>query len=142
MRNGRVRFHYKDYADDQQTKVLPLSSSEFIRRFLLHTLPSGFMRIRYYGFLANRYRQQRLKQCRSLLGVPSHTTPPLQGPQESSESLDSPPTHHTCPVCKNGKLVIIDIVVGPQSPRRPFFLIHRPVTSLRLGTSPRSPPDS
>ena len=140
--DGRVRFRYKDYADQQRIKVLRLSCSEFIRRFLMHTLPSGFMRIRYYGFLANRFRRERLDQCRSLLGVPSHATPPTEGPQESTESLDSPSTHQICPVCKCGKLVIIDVVAGSQSPRRPFFLIHRPVTSLRLGTSPRSPPNS
>jgi hypothetical protein len=139
--DGRVRFRYKDYADQQRTKVLRLSSSEFTRRFLMHTLPSGFMRIRYYGFLANRFRRERLDQCRSLLGVSSHVTPPSEGHQESTESLNSPSTHQTCPVCKNGKLVIIDVVAGPHSPRRPFFLIHRPVISLRLGPSPRSPPN-
>jgi len=142
LRDGRVRFRYKDYADQQQTKVLPLSSSEFIRRFLMHTLPSGFMRIRYYGFLANRFRRERLDQCRSLLGVPSQARQRIEEPQKSSESLDSPSPQQTCPVCKNGKLVIIGVVVAALSPRRPFFLIHRPVTSLTLGTSPRPPPNS
>ena len=46
---------------------MTLSSCEFIRRFLMHTLPSGFVRIRYFGFLANRYRRERLELCRSLL---------------------------------------------------------------------------
>jgi Putative transposase len=48
-----------------------LEAEEFIRRFLLHVLPEGFQRIRYYGFLANRYREQKLAHCRDLLGMPA-----------------------------------------------------------------------
>ncbi|MCH7688744.1 MAG: transposase, partial [Planctomycetes bacterium] len=78
LQDGRVSFRYKDYANDKQSKILSLSSSEFIRRFLMHTLPSGFVRIRYYGFLANRYRNERLEKCRDLLGVTSRPTPAIQ----------------------------------------------------------------
>jgi hypothetical protein len=54
---GKVTFRYKDYRHDGQQKTMTLQAQEFIRRFLLHVLPAGFQRIRYYGFLANRYRE-------------------------------------------------------------------------------------
>ena len=57
IENGQVRFQWKDYRDGGQVKTMTLSADEFIRRFLLHVLPDGFQRIRYYGFLGNRYRQ-------------------------------------------------------------------------------------
>jgi hypothetical protein len=107
--NGQVRFQYKDYAAGQQTKTMPLASEEFIRRFLMHTLPSGFVRIRYYGFLANRFRQKNLQHCRELLGVStSHgderdgldDTPRDDVPQESIDS-------ERCPVCKKGELLVV-----------------------------------
>src|ERR1039458_2529992 len=70
IENGQVRFQWKNYRDSGQTQTMTLSADEFIRRFLLHVLPNGFQRIRYYGFLGNRYRQQKLAQCRRLLGMP------------------------------------------------------------------------
>ena len=65
---GRVTFRYKDYADHGRTHMMTLSGSEFIRRFLMHVLPKGFMRIRYFGYLANRQRQEKLAHCRRLAG--------------------------------------------------------------------------
>jgi Putative transposase len=67
--NGQVQFHWKDYRDDSQIKVMDLEANEFIRRFLLHVLPEGFQRIRYYGFLANRDRRKKLALCRQFLGM-------------------------------------------------------------------------
>jgi hypothetical protein len=61
---GQIRFQWKDYRDRNQQKTMTLSAQEFIRRFLLHTLPDRFQRIRYYGFLGNRYRQEKLARCR------------------------------------------------------------------------------
>ena len=63
---NQVRFQWKDYRHDNQQKTMTLSAEEFIRRFLLHTLPDGFQRIRYYGFLGNRYRQEKLARCQEL----------------------------------------------------------------------------
>ena len=60
IEDGQVQFQWKDYRDNNQPKTLTLDADEFIRRFLLHTLPEGFQRIRYYGLLGNRYRQQNL----------------------------------------------------------------------------------
>ena len=58
MADGRVTFEWKDYADGNQTKTMTLEAVEFIRRFLLHVLPSGFVHIRHFGFLANRNRKE------------------------------------------------------------------------------------
>ena len=117
--------------------VRPLSSSEFIRRFLMHALPSGFVRIRYYGFLANRYRNERLEKCRDLLGVTSVPTSTAEESPTPAENSDAPPSPNTCPACRRPSLAIIDIVppTRPLSPRRPHFLIRRGVTSVSFDTS-------
>ena len=137
LRNGRVSFRHKDYSDDQQSKVLPLSSCEFMRRFLMHTLPSGFVRIRYYGFLANRYRNERLEKCRRLLGVTSVPASTIQETQTPAENSDRVPSPKTCPACGRQSLVVID-VVSPARPlplRRPHFLIDRRINSNCFDTS-------
>jgi hypothetical protein len=71
IENDQVRFQWKDYRHGDQIKTMTLSADEFIRRFLLHVLPDGFQRIRYYGFLGNRYRREKLEHCRHLLGMPT-----------------------------------------------------------------------
>ena len=65
LADGRVTFEWKDYAAGNQTKTMTLDAVEFIRRFLLHVLPSGFVHIRHFGFLANRTRKEKLALCRS-----------------------------------------------------------------------------
>jgi len=67
MEGDRVSFRWKDYRHQQRPKVMTISAQEFIRRFLLHALPSGFQRIRHYGFLANCHRRDKLALCRRLL---------------------------------------------------------------------------
>jgi hypothetical protein len=126
--DAEVRFRYKDYADGQCTKVMSLSSVEFIRRFLMHTLPSGFVRIRYYGFLANRHRQQRLAQCRELLGVASSSemTPPEHTP-DPTEETDLIMAPKTCPACGRNSLLNRGTVLptSAQTLRRPHYLNRR-----------------
>ena len=78
---GKVTFRYKDYRHDAQQKTMTLEAEEFIRRFLLHVLPEGFQRIRYYGFLANRYREQKLARCRELLDMPAPEPPAFESRQ-------------------------------------------------------------
>jgi hypothetical protein len=95
INQGQVRFDYKDYRDDQN-KVMTLHHHEFIRRFLLHILPSGLMRIRHYGILANRCRKASLKIIRKILATP----PPEKPKGDSNEAITYP-----CPKCKKGKLV-------------------------------------
>jgi hypothetical protein len=119
MEGGRVTFLWKDYADGSRTKAMTLDAVEFIRRFLLHVLPSGFVRIRQYGLLANRARGEKLAQCRELLGAsPDRTaaTPPEQPCEKAAE-----PIRKLCPVCKTGHMISIGIVparqFAPSSPR-------------------------
>ena len=69
MEDGKVSFLWKDYADGNKQKVMTLDAFEFIRRFLLHVLPDGFVKIRHFGFLSNRHRKECLEACRMLLGA-------------------------------------------------------------------------
>jgi hypothetical protein len=82
---GKVTFRYKDYRHDAQQKTMILQAEEFIRRFLLHGLPDSFQRIRYYGFLGNRYREQKLAHYRELLGMPTPETPALETAKDYRE---------------------------------------------------------
>jgi hypothetical protein len=136
LRDGRVSFRYKDYSAGQQSKVMTLSTPEFIRRFLMHTLPNGFVRIRYYGFLANRDRHEQLNRCRRLLGAP--TLPRQAAAEVHLPADDSPcPSPKTCPICGSRSLVIIDAVpaIGPGLPRRPHFLHRHAVDAVCCDTS-------
>ena len=101
FRQGRVAFRYKDYRQANRTRSMNLQADEFIRRFLLHVLPKGFMRIRHYGFLANCHRRQKLDLCRRLLG---EDQPP---PAEIGASAQ-PPQTEACPACRKGRLVLVD----------------------------------
>ena len=68
--DGTVRFRWRDYADHDRAKVMALAAEEFLRRFLLHILPRGFVRIRYFGLLANHHRHATLDRCRGMLDAP------------------------------------------------------------------------
>jgi hypothetical protein len=74
------RLHYKDYAAAGQDKRLTLPATEFLRRFLQHVVPPGFVRVRHYGLLANRYRQAKLAVCRRLLLVTAVAAAVLPAP--------------------------------------------------------------
>ncbi|MEK7754593.1 MAG: IS91 family transposase, partial [Acidobacteriota bacterium] len=108
VENDQVRFQWKDYRDGGQVKTMTLSADEFIRRFLLHVLPTGFQRIRYYGFLGNRYRQEKLDQCRRLLGMqmpdPHTAAPPEQDYRDRYEDLTGSSLRQ-CPQCQRGRMV-------------------------------------
>lgn len=104
---GQVTFRYKDYADDHRQKTMTLSADEFLRRFLLHVLPRGFVKIRHYGLLANRRRQENLKCCRRLLLV-----------QVLAQALVEPATAAlalpVCPWCGQGRLVRVRPLPRPS----------------------------
>jgi hypothetical protein len=107
LENGRVTFDWKDYAHRGRRRVMSLDAVEFIRRFLLHVLPSGFVRIRQFGFLANRLRQQKLERCRTLLAALQPTSSgaaPSAAPQ-----TEDPPWQH-CPACKLGRLLLLELL--------------------------------
>ena len=109
--DGLVRFEYKDYADGNQTKVMTLAATEFIRRFLLHILPNGFVRIRQYGFLANRERRKKLALCRRLLGARAPSEPVPIDKQASDER-----ELKLCPVCGCGHMIRRAFAAGTRSP--------------------------
>ena len=69
MDNGTISFNYKDRKDKNKTKVMSLTSDEFIRRFLLHILPSGFIKIRHYGLLSNATRKEKVNLIRRIIGI-------------------------------------------------------------------------
>jgi hypothetical protein len=92
LEGGRVTFRYHDYADARKEKLLALSAEEFLRRFVQHVLPKGFMKIRHYGLLASRQREGRLRQARRLLL-------PKLGLQASASNRIEPAEPARCPQC-------------------------------------------
>lgn len=102
LEDGQIAFRYKDYRDHDRVKVMRLSGTEFVRRFLLHVLPKGFMRLRHFGFLANRGRSEKLTRIRSALArgaeppaVPAEVTP------------ETPFAGYPCPKCHHGRVQVL-----------------------------------
>ncbi|MER8672294.1 IS91 family transposase [Mesorhizobium sp. M1156] len=118
IEDNAVRFRWKDYRHGNRQKVMTVASDEFIRRFLLHVLPEGFHRIRYYGFLGNRYRAQKLAHCRDLLGMP--VPEPSHGSSERDyrDRYEDLTGHflRQCPACRQGQMIIIEIFDGVTGP--------------------------
>jgi hypothetical protein len=94
--DGHVTFRWRDYRHPQRPKRITLTASEFIRRFLLHTLPDGFQRIRYYGLFANRQRAANLALCRRLLAQPASHQPARKPSRLPHPEPQVPPV---CPDC-------------------------------------------
>jgi hypothetical protein len=113
--DAEVAFRWKDYRHHGKTKLMTLAADEFIRRFLLHTLPDGFHRIRHYGFLANRQRAAKLALCHRLLDAPS------QGPT-AEPVQDAVPPHRPdrCPTC-GGAMVMLAVLARPAPCRTSFW---------------------
>jgi hypothetical protein len=112
MADARVTFEWKDYADGNQTKTMTLEAVEFIRRFLLHVLPSGFVHIRHFGFLANRRRKAMLALCRSLLPAPQMVAAEVVDAVVDQHSTTEEPAARRCPVCKAGRLIFIQALTA------------------------------
>jgi Putative transposase/Transposase zinc-binding domain len=120
IENGTVTFRYKDYRADAAVaqKTMTLAATEFIRRFLLHVLPLGFHRIRYYGFLATRHRRERLAQCRQLLSMT--TSEPIACVSTSSSPADDCQkilvglSFRVCPVCAQGLMREVEHLARPR----------------------------
>lgn len=110
--SGKVTFSWRDYRRNKQQRTMTLDAEEFIRRFLLHTLPSGFVRIRQYGFLANRNRTANLQKARELLqGAAGEETSEGAGEdwkQMVKRLTKTDPT--LCPDCGEGRLVCIETI--------------------------------
>jgi hypothetical protein len=110
-----VRFRWKDYRDGNHQKTMTLDGGEFIRRFLIHVLPDGFHRIRYYGFLGNCHRARKLARCRELLGMAraAPADPPPTDYRDRYEVLTGRSLRE-CPHCHTGIMVVIDCIARPK----------------------------
>ena len=118
--DGKVAFSWRDYSDGNQAKTMTLEACEFLRRFLMHVLPRGFQRLRYYGILGNRYRDANLARCRSLLGVDgpaseSAADTASQEPPSLLQQLEEKVAK--CPACKIGRLQR-GLAIAPTNPIR------------------------
>ena len=113
--NGIVTFNYRDRSDDNKVKELMLPVEEFIRRFLLHILPNGFMKIRYFGFLAHTNKRKSIPLLRQLIGSSAEL------PEKIEETVQEMMLRligvdiTICPKCKNGKMKIIKELPMPTS---------------------------
>ena len=113
--DGVVQFRWKDYADHDRVNVMTLQADEFLRRFLLHIVPRGFMRLRHFGLLANRTRRGALTQSRVLVGQP---------PTEDAQPESGAVLLHRlmgvdlsrCPVCGEGRMQITTMIVRGTPP--------------------------
>lgn len=119
--DGQVAFAWKDYRHESRRKVMRLDAQEFVRRFLLHVLPTGFQRIRHYGLLANRYRQIKLDRCRQLLGAPVSV---VELPDAALDYRDhyqrlTGVSLRDCPLCGRGQMVRIQSFLPGTLPRGP-----------------------
>jgi Putative transposase len=122
VQDGWVRFAYRNRRQSHRAQTMTLAADECIRRFLLHVLPSGFMRLRHYGFLANRHKARTLRRCRALLGQPS-TLPP-RSPQSVRQWMQ--------------KVTGIDLTQWPHCGARP--LLRLPLPSLSPPAARRGTP--
>jgi hypothetical protein len=119
LHDGKVTFRWKDYRRENKQKLMTLQAEEFIRRFLLHVLPRGFVRIRHFGFLANCRRKTKVALCRQLLGVPQ------PDPQQSSTPEHWTTLYETltgksltlCPACHQGHMVTVEILPPQKQPQ-------------------------
>jgi hypothetical protein len=118
IEGGQVSFRYKDYRNSNQQRTMTLSAEEFIRRFLLHVLPRGFHRIRYYGFLGNRFRQEILARCRHLLGVALPQVPPKQSADDCHDRHEelTGTSLRICPICRRGHMVVVELLKPIRTP--------------------------
>jgi len=103
MDDRNVTFRWKDYAHHNRPRTMTLDGREFLRRFLMHAVPRGFMRIRHFGLLANRVRSANLSLCRRLIGS-VHTV----------NWLDPMPQLSLCPICQRGHLIAGPNLSPPQ----------------------------
>ena len=106
--DGVVQFRWKDYADRGHTKIMALAVDEFLRRFLLHVLPRGFVRIRHFGLLANRQRRTLIASAQQLLDAP---LPAMSS--DDAHAADVDPTR--CPFCRQGQWHVE--ILPPLAPR-------------------------
>jgi hypothetical protein len=106
--DGKVTFRWKDYAHGGKPRLMTLAAEEFLRRFLLHILPRGFVRIRFFGFLASRKRRALLPLCQQLLDTNS-----ASGSRSCAPAPPCPPAAWSCPLC-GGPMMLIERLTAQQ----------------------------
>jgi hypothetical protein len=111
LADGKVSFRWRDSAHHNKKRVMSLHVEEFLRRFFLHVLPRGFVRIRHFGYLSNRRRKKSLQLCRTLLQVVA--SPPDPAPSTTAASSFWP-----CPMC-GGEMVIVERFTFAEARVRP-----------------------
>jgi hypothetical protein len=116
---GQVSFQWKDYRHENERKIMTVNADEFIRRFLIHTLPPGFQRIRHFGFLANCHRKAKLALCRQLLIDPIASL--LPQPDQCAQMLEAITEEplRLCPYCGIGTMIRIRILPSYPWPAIP-----------------------
>lgn len=117
--DGHVSFTWKDYRHHGETRIMTLTANEFMRRFLLHTVPDGFHRIRHFGFLANGHRATKLALCRGLLAAPPPEPPLPQTYRERHRRLTGQDLD-ICPDC-GGPMQDRGPLPRRPPPRSPFW---------------------
>jgi hypothetical protein len=121
LEGDRLSFRYRDRHDNDTIKLMTLEASEFIRRFLLHILPDGFVKIRHYGILSTRNRKSKLARCMALLGVHHRDQEqekhrmPWEDLLEQITGVDP----RTCPYCGKGKMVLKEVLDPAALPLPP-----------------------
>jgi hypothetical protein len=116
LEDGQVTFRYQDYADDSRVKTMTLAAAEFLRRFVQHVLPKGFVKVRHYGLLANRHREEKLTLCRRLLLVETVATRLTPAAAEELEATVIEPARvRCCPVCGSRRLIVMTVVKGARA---------------------------
>jgi len=124
-----VSFRWKDYTHAGQHAIMTLQATEFIRRFLLHVLPRGFVKIRHFGFLANRDREDNIRLCRTLLDAQS---PNIRDPAVTRRPQQNPPDR--CPLCNEGTMRPVEMLL-PLAALRAGPCISSSVAALEGDTS-------
>ena len=120
LENGMVDFQWKDYKDNSKVKVMRLTAHEFIRRFLLHSLPSEFRRIRYFGFLSSAHCKKKIALCKKLLGEKTkdkESCPEKESWQELLLRITGIDVN-LCPKCKIGHMVLVETYESQLPERR------------------------
>ena len=119
LEGEEVTFTWKDYADQDRIREMTLSGEEFLRRFLLHVLPDRFVRIRYYGLLANRHRKKALALCREVPPGPPARPKPLKSDWRDRLPSLTGIDPMRCEVCGQKVLRLVGQVAPARAPRAP-----------------------
>ncbi len=115
LENDKVTFRWRDYRDENKQKMMTINVFEFIRRFLLHILPTSFVKIRHYGILSNRNRRTKLRKCQTYLSVMIQEERKMLSWEELLFKLTGI-NPGTCPNCQKGKMITCELLQTGKDP--------------------------